>query len=130
MIYITLMEAIQIHEAIMTRFAAHSELLDEGKLDSALMRAANAAHYEEADLFEQAATLVAGVALAHAFADGNKRLAATLGLTFLFANGVPFESDPIEFAEQVLALVNRAEPLAAATTHFAQWLRMHSKLRT
>ncbi|HEY8284239.1 MAG TPA: type II toxin-antitoxin system death-on-curing family toxin [Chloroflexota bacterium] len=126
-LYITPAEALRIHAEIMARACAASELLDEGKLESALLRPTNAAYYEGADLFAQAATLIAGMALAHAFSDGNKRLAAALGVIFPRANGVAFTGDHIELADEVLRIVNRTEALPAATERLASWLRTHSE---
>ena len=122
-LYITPAEALRIHTEIMARAGVASELLDEGKLESALLRPANAAYYESADLFTQAATLIAGVALAHAFSDGNKRLAAALGVIFARVNDIAFSGEHIEMADEVLRIVNRTETLPAATEHLAAWLR-------
>ena len=123
---ITLAEACQIHAEIMARVRKPSELLDEGKLESALLRPANAAYYAKADLGAQAATLVVGIALAHAFSDGNKRLAAALGVIFPRVNGIVITGEHLELADEVLLLVNRTSSLIAATERFAAWLRAHS----
>ena len=54
----------------------------------------------------QAAVLVSGVAVALAFSDGNKRLAAALGVIFLRVNGVLVTGDHLELADEVIRLVN------------------------
>jgi len=123
-LYITPAEALHIHARIMARAGAGSELLDEGKLESALLRPANAAYYEDTDLFTQAASLIAGVALAHALSDGNKRLAAALGVIFLRANDMAFVGEHLELADEVLRLVNRTEALSTVTERLAAWLRV------
>lgn len=70
----------------------------DGLLDSALARPAHAAHYADADLAEQAATLIWGIAENQAFLDGNKRLALVVTLTFLGVNGFRLEmSDDEKF---------------------------------
>jgi death on curing protein len=124
--YVTPAEAARIHAEIMARAGAASTLLDEGKLESALIRPASASYYESADLYTQAATLIAGVALAHAFNDGNKRLAAALGLIFLHINDVGVSGDHIEYTDAVLAVVIREGPLPEAIEQLATWLRMHA----
>ena len=124
--YLSPADATRIHAEIMARAQQAGELLDDGKLESALLRAANAAFYESVDLWAQAATLTAGVALAHAFSDGNKRLAAALGVIFLDLNGVRLVAEPIALADAVLALVKRDGPLDAAVDRFADWLRAQS----
>ena len=67
--------------------AARQELRDEGLLESALARPIQAAHYANADIADQAATLLWGVAQNQPFVDGNKRIALVVALTFLEING-------------------------------------------
>jgi death-on-curing protein len=127
-VYVSPAEAVRIHVEIMARASAPSDLLDAGKLESALLRPTNAAYYEGADLYVQAAALVVGIALAHAFADGNKRLAAALGVIFLHANNVVVTGPHLQLADEVLHIVNRTSTLDAATERFATWLRAHSSV--
>lgn len=98
-------------------------LRDEGALESAMMRPQMAEHYEAADIVAQAATLIAGIALAHAFLDGNKRTAATAGAVFLYLNGWEIDSVSPEFGQQVEALVNRTISLREALAEITEWLR-------
>jgi len=63
------------------------ELRDRNGLGSALARPQQAAHYAQADLAAQAATLLWGIAETQAFVDGNKRIALVVTLTFLGLNG-------------------------------------------
>src|SRR5438552_17672465 len=76
-LYVSLNEALVLYAEIrgLNREAIDSELRDIGLLDSALMRPVHAAQYADADLAEQAATLIWGIAQNQAFIDGNKRLA-------------------------------------------------------
>jgi prophage maintenance system killer protein len=111
----------------MARAGMASELLDERKLEGALMRPANAAYYGGADLCAQAAALVAGVALARAFGDGNKRLAAALGVIFLDANDIVVTGEHLALADEVLGIVNRMSVLPTAAEYFASWLRAHTR---
>ncbi len=68
-------DALAVHDAILLAYGGGAGLIDAAKLESAMMRPRMAAHYEGADIYRQAALLIAGVALAHAFVDGNKRTA-------------------------------------------------------
>ncbi len=104
---------------------APAPLRDEGALDSALMRPQMAAHYEDADLAAQAALLIAGVAMAHPFVDGNKRTALVCGDVFLQMNGSWLDADDIELAQQVLTVVTHDDSVSSddATARFVQWLR-------
>ena len=67
--------------------AARDELRSAGGLESALVRPQHAALYAEADIAEQAATLLWGIAESQPFVDGNKRIALVIALTFLGLNG-------------------------------------------
>jgi hypothetical protein len=62
--YLSLDEALVLYAEIkgLTREAVDMELRDIGLLDSALMRPIDAAHYAAADLAEQAASLIWGIA--------------------------------------------------------------------
>ena len=64
----------------------------------------NAAYDDAAGLFEQAAVLITGSALAHAFSDGNKRLALLAGTISLDLNGFAVRAPAHAFAEQILAI--------------------------
>lgn len=109
----------------MERMGGTSLLRDEGILESAVMRSQMAAHYEEADLITQAAVLMAGIALAHAFIDGNKRTALAVGTTFVQLNGQWIESKPEELGRQIEAIVTRTDSLEEVTARFAAWLHTH-----
>ena len=123
--YLTVMDAIAMNEAIMERMGTTSLLRDEGALESAMMRPQMAAHYEEADLVTQTAVLISGIALAHAFLDGNKRTALAAGTTFVQLNGLWIESEPEELGRQIEALVIRPGSLEEAMARFVSWLYSH-----
>ncbi|MFI5271565.1 MAG: Fic family protein [Ktedonobacterales bacterium] len=73
-------DVMGLNDAILRRMrSASSTARDAKALESASMRPQMAAHYEGADLVSQAATLMADIALAHAFVDGNKRTAFAAG---------------------------------------------------
>ena len=61
---------------------------DIGLLESALARPRNALVYGEEDIVVLAVTLLAGIARAHAFEQGNKRTAFAAMRLFLGANGM------------------------------------------
>ena len=127
MFYLSVAEVLGINEAVLALEGRQSLLVDEGKLESALMRPQMAGHYEGADLARQTALLVSGIALAHAFVDGNKRTALLAGRMFLRLNSYTLERAPLEFAEAILALVNHTSSLEQATGRLEAWIR--SRLR-
>ena len=91
--YVSLDEALVLYAEIrgLTLEAVAAEIRDISLLDSALTRPIHAAHYAAADLAEQAATLVWGIAQNQPFLDGNKRVALVVTLTFLEVNGLRLE---------------------------------------
>lgn len=98
--YVSLAEALVLYAEIrgLTHEEVDAEVRDIGLLDSALARPVHAATYGAADLADQAATLIWGIAENQAFLDGNKRLALVVTLTFLEVNGFRLEmSDDEKF---------------------------------
>ena len=124
--YPTALDVIAMNEEIMGRMGGGTSILrDEAALETAVMRPQIAAHYVEADLAEQAATLIAGVALAHAFVGGNKRTALAAGTTFLILNGNWVVCRPTEVGQQIVVITERSGSVADAVGLFAEWLRAH-----
>ncbi len=124
MYYLKLDDVLAINEAVMARQGQQALLRDQGGLESTIARPHMASHYEEADLVRQAALLVAGIALTHAFVDGNKRTAITAGHMFLSLNGHRLAYQGTAFADAVLALVNDTDSREAATERLEAWMRM------
>ncbi len=126
--YLTPGDVEAIHRDLMAGAGAVSILLQPGALEGAVHRPRNIAYYENADLFVQAASLIGGIALAHAFEDGNKRLAYACGLTFLRQNGFRITGSSEAIAAQVITIVNRgAKTLGEASTSCAAWLAAHAE---
>ena len=80
-------EVIDIHTRLIEAFGGIHGLRDEGALQSALAAAENREHYENANLAICAATYAYHLTNAHAFIDGNKRIAAAAAEVFLELNG-------------------------------------------
>ena len=123
--YPGVLDTIAMHQEIMARYGQVSILRDKGEalLESAMMRPQMAAHYEEVDLAKQAALLIIGIAQAHPFVDGNKRIAFAAGIVFLQLNGYLIRSQPGEFSKRFVSVLehdsSEGDPLEA----FADWLR-------
>ncbi len=119
-IYPQIMDVIALNEAILGR---PNGLSDEGKLTGGLARAEMAAYYEGADFAAQSAYLVAGVALAHAFVDGNKRTAYATVALFFALNGMALReggfSELARMIEAMVASANRDTAIAP----LADWFR-------
>ncbi len=79
---------------------------DLALLESALARPRNFFGYGEEDVIVLAAALMAGIAQAHAFEQGNKRTAFAAMRLFLGANGYDTSfDDTVSWADQIIALV-------------------------
>ena len=122
--YVSLDEALVLYAEIrgLSREAVDAEARDIGLLDSALARPVHAATYGAADLAEQAATLIWGIAENQAFIDGNKRLSLVVTLTFLAVNGFVLEmSDDEKF--QLMIDISEGMSVAEVAELFRQRLR-------
>ena len=86
-LFIRKQEALDIHARLIEAFGGSYGLRDEGALESALAAAENREYYENADLATCAATYAYHLSQAHAFVDGNKRIAAAASEIFLEING-------------------------------------------
>jgi death-on-curing protein len=81
------LDVLTAHARLIAETGGSIGLRDEGLLESALAAAENRRSYEAADLVTCAATYAYHLTQAHAFIDGNKRVAAAVTETFLESNG-------------------------------------------
>lgn len=122
--YLALDDVVRLHERIMRGLGLQPQgVRDVNALESAIMRARMAGHYEEADLIRQGALMAIGISQAQAFVDGNKRTAFIALDTFLYRNGLDFIGEPIELARQLELVAERIGERDAATDDFEAWLR-------
>ena len=82
--FLSVDEAIEVHNRLIERFGGTSGIRDKGILESALYRP-QTGYYD--DIAELAAALFESLILNHAFVDGNKRVAFFVTDTFLRLNG-------------------------------------------
>ncbi len=111
-----------IHHKLIERYGGIHGLRDEGALESAINAAENRYNYETEDLAKLAATYAFHLSQAHAFLDGNKRIAAAAASVFLEINGAwldAAEDDVIElFLDIAASKLSRDE----TEEKFAEWL--------
>jgi death on curing protein len=117
--YLSVLDAIALNDQIMAMARQTAQVLEEGLLAGTMMRPQMAAYYENADVVVQTALLVQGIALAHAFVDGNKRTALAAGTIFLRLNGYYIASSTSEYGQQIEQLVMHSLSLE----DFIVWLR-------
>ena len=97
---------IEINRTVVTITGERHFLRDPGLLDSALARPQNAFAYGQEDIVALAVRLLAGLAQAHAFEQGNKRTSFIAMIEFLMINGYdPAIDDTVTWADEVIALV-------------------------
>ncbi|RUT08355.1 death-on-curing protein [Dulcicalothrix desertica PCC 7102] len=84
-------DVIAVHAQLIAVTGGSQGLRDEGTLESALAAPLNRLYYEQASLIICAATYAFHLTQAHAFIDGNKRIAAAITETFLETNGAQLD---------------------------------------
>ncbi len=123
--YLTYPEAVGEHFALMW---AHGEtrygVFDRTLIESALARPQQAATYENADLYAQAATLCFGLIKNHPWIGGNKRTATHLTDCFLQHNGYELACTNDDLLELVYAVEDDQWDIARITV----WMRQHTQL--
>lgn len=95
-------EILLIHAEIIKETGGSSGLRDSGSLESALKAAENRLFYETDDLAILGATYAYHLSQAHAFVDGNKRIAAVVSELFLEMNGAKLQATNEEIIENFL----------------------------
>lgn len=86
MLFLSKQEVIEIHAKSIAEFGGSPGLRDPSALESALAAAEHRHFYDNADLATCAATYAFHLTQAHAFVDGNKRVAAAVAEVFLEIN--------------------------------------------
>lgn len=99
---------VTVVDEISSIVSSRNGLINPGLLESALDRPKHAAHYQNADVLAQAATLLCGLIHNHPFLDGNKRTAWTATETFLNMNGWLISASEDELFALVIDIVNHA----------------------
>ncbi len=112
------------HEYVINETGGSHGVRDETLLESALSRPQNLYYYEQADLFDLAATYAEGISCNHPFVDGNKRTAFVAADTFLEKNG--YELDAEIGNEQETLFLNLADG-KVTRAELAQWYRQHTQ---
>ena len=90
-LFITLQEALDLHEQLIKRFGGSAGVRDMGLLESALIRP-QTGYYDTLSL--QAAALLQSLCQNHCFVDGNKRVAFASTAIFLRINGYRLRVNP------------------------------------
>lgn len=114
--------ALIIQQKLIERFGGVHGLRDEGSLESAMKSAENRFYYETEDIAKLAATYAYHVSQAHAFLDGNKRIAAAVTGVFLEINGLILNTSENEVIELFLDIAASKLTREETEEKFAGWL--------
>lgn len=99
--FLSLDEALAIHDAVIDAFGGSAGVRDLGLLESALYRP-QSGYYD--DLPSMAAALFESLITNHPFVDGNKRVAFFGTDVFLRLNGFCLEVEPVQAHATLMAL--------------------------
>lgn len=120
-LFLTLDEALAIHDAIIERFGGSAGVRDLGLLESALYRP-QTGYYS--DLIEMTAALMESLLMNHPFADGNKPTAFFAADVFLRLNGWKLEVEQNAAHAFIIGLL---ESGSADLQTLINWLRERAK---
>ena len=115
-------EVLLIHGEIIKSTGGSEGLRDAGALESALNAAANRFNYETQNIAKLAATFAYHLSQAHAFVDGNKRIAAVVSELFLNLNGFKLKATNDEIVELFLAIAASQIARDEVEEKFAGWI--------
>lgn len=103
--YFDTQHAIEVHDMLIKRTGGLGGIKDQGLLESPLEHVQNDDYYPSFEL--KLTHLIFSIAKNHAFIDGNKRTALSLGVYFLSINGYPswITSDFINKMEDIVVLI-------------------------
>jgi death-on-curing protein len=115
-------EVLALHAQLIQVFGGLATLRDEAALESALVAPAQRTYYETASLAACAATYAYHLTQAHAFVDGNKRVAAAATELFLELNGARFQATDEEVIDLFLRIAAGTLTRAAVEQIIHRWV--------
>jgi death-on-curing protein len=131
-IHLTVVQVMEIHEAVIDAFGGLRGIRDRGLLESAIGAAQATAFGSSvfADLTEIAAAYLFYLCRNHPFLDGNKRVGMTAAIVYLRLNGVEPAPDSDAWERLVLDMANSVLDRDATTARLRQLLRPAKKGKT
>lgn len=104
--YITLDQAIELHDALIHQFGGLGGVRDLHLLESALASPMTSVFQQEMypTIFDKAGCYLFFIIKNHAFLDGNKRTATACCLLFLESNGIELDYDRQDLIEFVVSI--------------------------
>jgi death-on-curing protein len=115
-------EIFALHTRLIEAFGGSHGLRDEGALESAITAAEHRAYYEDATLAVCAATYAYHLCQAHAFIDGNKRVAAAATELFVELNGAKLNATNDQLVELFLRIAASELTRDEVEQIIAEWI--------
>jgi death on curing protein len=112
-----------IQQKLIDKYGGINGLRDKGALASAVKAAENRYFYETQDISKLSATYAYHLSQAHAFLDGNKRIAAAVAGVFLEINGFWLEATNEQITEVFLDLAAGKLSREEIESKFSEWLK-------
>lgn len=122
LIFLRKQEVINIQAQLIIAFGGSEGLRDEGALESALLAPEQRVYYEAANLAICAATYAYHLTKAHAFVDGNKRIAAVVTEIFAGMNGARLQATDEAIVQLFLNIASGRITRDDVERIFQQWL--------
>jgi death-on-curing protein len=122
MLFLRQAEIIEIQKKLIEEFGGTHGLRDEGALESALTAVYHRAYYENAEISICAATYAYHLTQAHAFIDGNKRIAAAASEIFLEINKVKLNATNDQIVDLFLGIAAGELSRSEVEQRFLQWV--------
>jgi death on curing protein len=113
-----------IHRKLIDQYGGLHGLRDEGALESAVNSAENRYNYDTEDIAKLAATCAYHLSQAHAFLDGNKRIAAAVVGVFLEINGAFLNASETEIINVFLEIADGKLSRDEVESRFQDWLEI------
>ena len=113
---------LAVHARAIEEFGGLHGIRDEGALEAALRAVENRAYYEQATLTTCAATYAYHLTQAHAFLDGNKRVAAAVAEIFLELNGAELRATDDDVVALFVAIATSQVARQEVEQWYAQWV--------
>ncbi|OGG18491.1 hypothetical protein A2721_01745 [Candidatus Gottesmanbacteria bacterium RIFCSPHIGHO2_01_FULL_47_48] len=128
MYYLSLNDAIRIHDEMVSSYGGTLGIRDEKLLESAVFRCQASFGGEDLyrDIFEKAAAIFHGIIFDHPFIDGNKRAAVACAIEFLERNAQVF----IASNDEVVAFPLWVERNRPEIEEIARWFKRRCRRLT
>lgn len=114
---------LTLNERLLSEFGGEDGIRDEGRLDSALQRPAQAYDYGTTSVIELGSMYACSIVEGRPFIDGNKRTAFVATIVFLELNGILCTASELDASMQTLGLASRQ----ISQDEYTQWLGSYCK---